>query len=127
MLKLSYSDPETAKKTTFLLAFCVTTVPILLTVVFSSHIVVAAHLRIPQLQESNKFSPRAPPTSVLWTLATVYAIPTATQATALHSILSLLCTVVTLMINPIVYTLKNKDVTKAVRRLVSQWAYAKGT
>ena len=31
------------------------------------------------------------------------------------------------MVNPIVYSLRNKDVQKAVRRLMSHWASAKGS
>lgn len=60
-------------------------------------------------------------------LETVYAIPTATQAVALNKIFSLFYTVVTPMVNPTVYSLRNKDVKKAVRRLMSQWVYAKRT
>ncbi|EPY74854.1 olfactory receptor 1321 [Camelus ferus] len=61
------------------------------------------------------------------TLGTVYAIPTETQAASLNKIFSLLYTVVTPMVNPIVYSLRNKDVKNAVRRLMSQWAYTKET
>ncbi|KAB1252621.1 Olfactory receptor 1013 [Camelus dromedarius] len=46
------------------------------------------------------------------TLGTVYAIPTETQAASLNKI-SLLYTVVTPMVNPIVYSLRNKDVKNA--------------
>lgn len=57
------------------------------------------------------------------TLGTVYAIPTATQATALNKVFSLLYTVVTPMVNPIVYSLRNKDVKKAVQKLLSKWKH----
>lgn len=30
------------------------------------------------------------------------------------------------MVNSIMYSLRNKDIKKAVRGLMSQWAYAKG-
>lgn len=58
------------------------------------------------------------------TLGTMYAIPIATQVTALNKIFSLLNTVFTFMVNLIMYSLRNKDVKKGVRGLISQWAYA---
>ncbi|XP_037368713.1 olfactory receptor 11L1-like [Talpa occidentalis] len=131
VLKLACSDSETVAKTTFLMATFVTMVPFLLTV--ASYVrIVAAVLRIPsaagkQRAFSTCSSHLIVVTLYYGTLGTVYAIPTATQAATLNKIFSLLYTVVTPMINPIVYSLRNKDVKKAVRRLVSRWAYAKGT
>uniref|UniRef100_A0A8C9QAK5 Olfactory receptor n=1 Tax=Spermophilus dauricus TaxID=99837 RepID=A0A8C9QAK5_SPEDA len=131
VLKLACSDPETVEKTTFLMASFVTMVPFLLTV--ASYIcIVAAVLRIPsaagkQRAFSTCSSHLIVVTLYYGTLGTVYAIPTATQATALNKIFSLLYTVVTPMINPIVYSLRNKDVKKAVRTLLSRWAYSKET
>lgn len=58
------------------------------------------------------------------TLGTMYAIPIAIQVTALNKIFSLLNTVFTFMVNLIMYSLRNKNVKKAVRWLMSQWAYA---
>lgn len=54
----------------------------------------------------------------------MYASPIATQVTALNKIFSLLNTVFTFMVNLITYSLRNKDVEKAVRGLMSRWAYA---
>ncbi|KAF7475804.1 olfactory receptor 11L1-like [Marmota monax] len=131
VLKLACSDPETVEKTTFLMASFVTMVPFLLTVASYIHIV-AAVLRIPsaagkQQAFSTCSSHLIVVTLYYGTLGTVYAIPTATQATALNKIFSLLYTVVTPMINPIVYSLRNKDVKKAIRTLLSRWAYSKET
>ncbi|KAG8523432.1 Olfactory receptor 11L1 [Galemys pyrenaicus] len=131
VLKLACSDAEPVEKTTFLMATFVTMVPFLLTV--ASYVrIVAAVLRIPSASGKQRaFSTCSSHLIVVTlyygTLGTVYAIPTATQAAVLNKIFSLLYTVVTPMINPIVYSLRNKDVKKAVRRLMSRWAYAKGT
>uniref|UniRef100_A0A8C0DUF5 G-protein coupled receptors family 1 profile domain-containing protein n=1 Tax=Balaenoptera musculus TaxID=9771 RepID=A0A8C0DUF5_BALMU len=125
------SDTETVEETTFLLASFVTMAPFLLTVASYSHSV-AAVLRMPsaagkQWAFSTCSSHLIVVTLYYGTLGTVYAIPTATQAVALNKIFSLFYTVVTPMVNPIVYSLRNKDVKKAVRRLMSQWVYVKRT
>ncbi|XP_013007849.2 olfactory receptor 11L1-like [Cavia porcellus] len=129
VLKLACSDLETVEKTTFLMASFVTMVPFLLTI--ASYIyIVAAVLRIPsssgkQRAFSTCSSHLIVVTLYYGTLGTVYAIPTATQTASLHKIFSLLYTVITPMINPIVYSLRNKDVKKATRRLLSNWVYTK--
>ncbi|KAM6151596.1 olfactory receptor 11L1-like [Rhynchocyon petersi] len=130
LLKLACSDPKTVERTTFLLASFITMVPFLLTI--ASYICIAAAvLRIPsaagkQRAFSTCSSHLIVVTLYYGTLGTVYAIPTATQTATLNKIFSLLYTVVTPMINPIVYSLRNKDVKKAARRLMSQWTHAKG-
>ncbi|XP_010853016.1 PREDICTED: olfactory receptor 11L1-like, partial [Bison bison bison] len=122
VLKLACSDTEIVEKTTFLLASFVTMVPFLLTVASYIHIV-AAVLRIPSAAGKQRaFSTCSSHLTVVTlyygTLGTVYAIPAATQAAVLNKIFSLFYTVVTPMVNPIVYSLRNKDVQKAVRRLM---------
>uniref|UniRef100_A0A8C6CEX8 G-protein coupled receptors family 1 profile domain-containing protein n=1 Tax=Monodon monoceros TaxID=40151 RepID=A0A8C6CEX8_MONMO len=116
---------------TFLLASFVTMVPFLLTVASYIHIV-AAIFRIPSAAGKQWAFSTCSSHLILvilyhGTLETVYAIPTATQAVALNKIFSLFYTVVTPMVNPTVYSLRNKDVKKPVRRLMSQWVYAKRT
>ncbi|KAM6151595.1 olfactory receptor 10A7-like [Rhynchocyon petersi] len=53
------------------------------------------------------------------TLILVYAVPLAGQMPALNKIFSLLYTVVTPMCNPLIYSLKNKDVKEVLRKLRS--------
>lgn len=131
VLKLACSDTEIVEKTTFLLASFVTMVPFVLTVASYIHIV-AAVLRIPSAAGKRRaFSTCSSHLTVVTlyygTLGTVYAVPAATRAAVLNKIFSLFYTVVTPMVNPIVYSLRNKDVQKAVRRLMSHWASAKGS
>lgn len=128
VLKLACSNPEEVEKATFLMASFVTMVPFLLTVASYINIVVAV-LRIPSAAGKQKaFSTCSSHLIVVTlyygTLGTVYAIPTATRATALNKVFSLLYTVVTPMVNPIVYSLRNKDVKRAAQRLLSEWKRA---
>ncbi|XP_008824992.2 olfactory receptor 10A7-like [Nannospalax galili] len=51
------------------------------------------------------------------TLILVYAVPLVGQMPALHKTFSLLYTVVTPMCNPLIYSLKNKDVKEALKKL----------
>ena len=57
----------------------------------------------------------------------MYVSSADTQNSEATAIASVMYTVVTPMVNPIVYSLRNKDVQKAVRRLMSHWASAKGS
>ncbi|XP_066445761.1 olfactory receptor 6B1-like [Eleutherodactylus coqui] len=50
-----------------------------------------------------------------WTLFSVYVFPTRGQTSTISKILSLLYTVFTPLINPIIYTFRNKDIKKALQ------------
>ncbi|XP_069817917.1 olfactory receptor 6N1-like [Dendropsophus ebraccatus] len=52
-----------------------------------------------------------------WTIFSVYAFPTKEQTLTASKILSLLYTVFTPFINPIIYSLRNKDIMKALREM----------
>ncbi|XP_040273082.1 olfactory receptor 6N1-like [Bufo bufo] len=63
-----------------------------------------------------------------WTIFTVYVFPTRGQTLIISKLLSLLYTVFTPFINPIIYSLRNKDIKKAVyetrnkfSRLAMKW------
>ncbi|XP_066445696.1 olfactory receptor 1500-like [Eleutherodactylus coqui] len=51
-----------------------------------------------------------------WTLFSVYVFPTKGQTLTMSKILSLLYTVFTPLANPVIYSLKNKDIRKAVQK-----------
>lgn len=101
VLKLACSDPETMEKTTFLMASFVTMVPFLLTVASYIHPHCGCCPQDPVSCRKAMGLVLIVVTLHYGTRGTVYAIPTATQATALNKIFSLLYTVVTPMINPI--------------------------
>ncbi|XP_077118568.1 olfactory receptor 11L1-like [Ranitomeya variabilis] len=50
-----------------------------------------------------------------WTIFSVYVVPTKSQTLTMSKILSLLYTVFTPLINPIIYSLRNTDIRKAVQ------------
>ncbi|KAM3926742.1 olfactory receptor 10A7-like [Leptodactylus fuscus] len=54
-----------------------------------------------------------------WSMFGVYVFPTRGQSSAISKILSLLYTVFTPFINPIIYSLRNKDIRKAVQYTVT--------
>ncbi|XP_040274774.1 olfactory receptor 2A25-like [Bufo bufo] len=56
-----------------------------------------------------------------WTLFSVYVIPRRGQASTMSKVLSLLYTVFTPMINPIIYSLRNKEINKAIYDLIHKY------
>ncbi|XP_069618778.1 olfactory receptor 11L1-like [Ranitomeya imitator] len=55
-----------------------------------------------------------------WTMFSVYVVPTKGQSSTIGKILSLLYTVFTPLINLIIYSLRNKDIIKAVQATLNQ-------
>ncbi|XP_056425540.1 olfactory receptor 10A7-like [Hyla sarda] len=55
------------------------------------------------------------------TLFSVYVVPTKGQTPAMSKILSLLYTVFTPLVNPIIYSLRNDDINKAVQKTLHKW------
>ncbi|CAN2390026.1 Olfactory receptor [Pristimantis euphronides] len=53
-----------------------------------------------------------------WTMFSVYLIPTNGETLSRSKILSLLYTVFTPLVNPIIYSLRNKDIRKAVQEII---------
>ncbi|XP_069818037.1 olfactory receptor 11L1-like [Dendropsophus ebraccatus] len=51
-----------------------------------------------------------------WSLFSVYVVPTNGEASTISKLLSLLYTVLTPLINPIIYSLRNKDIWKAINK-----------
>ncbi|XP_072006519.1 olfactory receptor 5G9-like [Engystomops pustulosus] len=55
-----------------------------------------------------------------WTLFSVYVFPTKGGASSMNKIFSLLYTVFTPLINPIIYSLRNKDIRQAMNKIVKK-------
>ncbi|XP_075715820.1 olfactory receptor 10A7-like, partial [Rhinoderma darwinii] len=55
-----------------------------------------------------------------WTMFSVYIVPTKGQTATMSKILSLLYTVITPFINPIIYSLRNKDIRIAVKQTLDK-------
>ncbi|XP_075715733.1 olfactory receptor 11L1-like [Rhinoderma darwinii] len=55
-----------------------------------------------------------------WTLFSVYVFPTKGESSSISKILSLLYTVFTPLINPIIYSLRNKDIKEAIDKTIKK-------
>ncbi|XP_075715854.1 olfactory receptor 5G9-like [Rhinoderma darwinii] len=55
-----------------------------------------------------------------WTMFSVYVFPTKVETLSINKILSLLYTVFTPFINPIIYSLRNKDIRKAINKAIQK-------
>ncbi|XP_069818906.1 olfactory receptor 6B9-like [Dendropsophus ebraccatus] len=117
ILKLSCSDTYHVQLQDSLLGIPLTLVPIII-IMFSYMKIIVTILRIPSSTGRQKaFSTCSSHLIVVsiffWTLFIVYFIPTKGKSSTISKILSLLYTVFTPLINPIIYSLKNKDLKKA--------------
>ncbi|XP_069611008.1 olfactory receptor 1500-like [Ranitomeya imitator] len=56
------------------------------------------------------------------TLLSVYLFPKGEQTLNLSKFLSLLYTVFTPMVNPIIYSLRNKDIKKSLQEMINKWS-----
>ncbi|XP_073511032.1 olfactory receptor 11L1-like [Phyllobates terribilis] len=54
-----------------------------------------------------------------WTMFSVYVVPTEGRTLSISKILSLLYTMFTPLVNPIIYSLRNKDIIKAVQKVIN--------
>ncbi|XP_075715734.1 olfactory receptor 6B9-like [Rhinoderma darwinii] len=55
-----------------------------------------------------------------WTMFSVYVFPTKVESFSINKILSLLYTVFTPFINPIIYSLRNKDIRKSINKAIKK-------
>lgn len=119
--KLFCSDPQLVNLVCMSLTVLVTLAPFGLTLA-SYWKILAMVLHIPSMTGRQKaFSTSSSHLVVVTlfygTLVLVYAVPLAGQVPALNKTFSLLYTVVTPMCNPLIYSLKNKDVKEALWKL----------
>ncbi|XP_077688680.1 olfactory receptor 5AP2-like [Eretmochelys imbricata] len=122
MIKLSCDDTQTLQLVTFTISAIGTLVPCLLTL--TSYIcIIATILRIPSTTGRQKaFSTCSSHLIVVTvfygTLITVYVVPTANTLKVLHKLFSVFYTVLTPMINPVIYSLRNKEVNESLRKAI---------
>uniref|UniRef100_A0A452GJ53 Olfactory receptor n=1 Tax=Gopherus agassizii TaxID=38772 RepID=A0A452GJ53_9SAUR len=121
MLKLSCSDTSMITLVSFILASINTPCPFLLTV--TSYVcIIATILRIPSTTGRQKaFSTCSSHLIVVTvfygTLMTVYLLPKTSTLKALNKVFSVFYTVLTPMLNPLIYSLRNKEVKEALRKM----------
>ncbi|XP_044841930.1 olfactory receptor 2AP1-like [Mauremys mutica] len=122
VIKLSCGDTQAVQLLTFIVSAIGTFVPFLL--VLTSYIrIIATILRIPSITGRQKaFSTCSSHLIVVivyyGTLITVYVVPTADSHKVLHKLVSVFYTVLTPMINPVIYSLRNQEVNEALRKAI---------
>ncbi|XP_030401637.1 olfactory receptor 10C1-like [Gopherus evgoodei] len=122
VIKLFCGDTQTVRLLIFIVCTLGTLVPCLL--VLTSYIrIITTILRIPSTTGRQKaFSTCSSHLIVVivyyGTLITVYVVPTADNHKILHKLFSVFYTVLTPMINPVIYSLRNKEVNEALRKAI---------
>ncbi|VFV42300.1 olfactory receptor 10a7-like [Lynx pardinus] len=122
IMKLACTDTQVAEMTSFICTSLFALGPFMLTLASYTHII-STILRIPSTTGKQRaFSTCSSHLIVVslyyGTLGIVYGFPSGPQYEDLLKLLSLLYTVLTPALNPIIYTLRNKDVKIALGKLV---------
>ncbi|KAM7150035.1 olfactory receptor 5M5-like [Macrochelys suwanniensis] len=122
MIKLSCDDTQNIQLATFTVSTIGTVVPLLLTLTSYVYIITAI-LRIPSTTGRQKaFSTCSSHlivvTILYMSVITVYVFPTSNTPKVLNKIFSLFYTVLTPMINPVIYSLRNKEVKESLRKII---------
>uniref|UniRef100_K7EWF9 Olfactory receptor n=1 Tax=Pelodiscus sinensis TaxID=13735 RepID=K7EWF9_PELSI len=121
MLPLSCSDTQTVQLLALIAAVIWTVVPFLLTL--ASYVcIISAILKIPSNGRQKAFSTCSSHLMVV-TLHygisfAVYVVPIVSAPKVSQKVFSVFCTVLTPMINPIIYCLRNKEVNESLRKAV---------
>ncbi|XP_073402890.1 olfactory receptor 6F1-like [Dendrobates tinctorius] len=125
LLAISCSDTFIVELEMYVLSFPVAIIPS--TIIITSYVkIVSTILNIPSSMGRQKaFSTCSSHLTVVsifyWTLFSVYVFPTKEQSSTICKILSLLYTVLTPFINPVIYSLRNKDIKKAIQE--TRWKH----
>lgn len=123
IVNLACGDTRTVRIPAFIIASLVSFSPFLLTILSYCRII-STILKIPSAKGKQKaFATCSSHLTVVTlfygTLMVVYAGPTSTRWPNLSKVFSVLYTVGTPMINPIIYSLRNKEVQNALRKLLT--------
>ncbi|XP_075128441.1 olfactory receptor 11L1-like [Leptodactylus fuscus] len=121
LLELACSDTFAIHIQIYVISIAIVFVPTTIIVVSYTSIVRAV-LRIPSSTGRQKaFSTCSSHLIVVsifyWTMFSVYVVPPTDLTISMSKILSLLYTVFTPLVNPIIYSLRNKDIRKAVQEI----------
>ncbi|XP_030402340.1 olfactory receptor 11A1-like [Gopherus evgoodei] len=124
LLNISCSDTHLLQLLASILSFIFTLPPFLLTVTSYVCIIVAI-LQIPSTTGRQKaFSTCSSHLIVVtifyWTITIVYVLPKNDTLRDLNKVFSLLYTVLTPLVNPLIYSLRNKEVKEALRKALGE-------
>ncbi|KAM8973178.1 olfactory receptor 11L1-like [Pelodytes ibericus] len=120
LLQLSCSDTFVVQMEAILLCFPILIAPMIIIMVSYIYIVITI-LNIPSISGRQKaFSTCSSHLTVVsiyyGTLISTYIVPSKDQSLSASKVLPLLYTVVTPMLNPIIYCLRNKDIKEALKK-----------
>ncbi|CAI9590064.1 unnamed protein product [Staurois parvus] len=123
LLKLSCSDVSVAKYVVFALSSLVTVLPFGF-ITFTYVCIFLTILRITSVTGKQKtFSTCSSHLTVVCTyygaLFAMYVVPSGQQSLAMKKVVSLLYTVVTPLLNPIIYSLRNQEIKLAIQKYLS--------
>ncbi|XP_069460600.1 olfactory receptor 11L1-like [Ambystoma mexicanum] len=124
LLKVACSDTTWLEMEVFAMSFIVLSVPFLL-IILSYVYIILAIVRIPSATGRNKaFSTCSSHLTVVITyfslLIIMYVVPTSGHTFNLNKALSLLYCVATPMVNPVIYTLRNKEIRGTWRKILNK-------
>ncbi|XP_067409149.1 olfactory receptor 11A1-like [Emydura macquarii macquarii] len=127
LVKLSCNDPQLMEMLTVTFSFPFLLVIFLLTMM-SYICIIATILRIPSITGRQKAFPTCSShlivvTIYYGTLLLVYMFPTAHTLRDCKTILSVIYTVLTPLVNPLIYTLRNKEVKEALRKACRKFMF----
>ncbi|CAJ0949851.1 unnamed protein product, partial [Ranitomeya imitator] len=119
LLELACSETFIVHLEIYIIGFTVVLIPTVVIVISYTYIVLQV-LRIPSSTGRQKaFSTCGSHLTVVsifyWTMFSVYAVPAQRQTVTIRKILSLLYTVFTPLVNPLIYSLRNAAIWKAVQ------------
>ncbi|XP_009868585.1 PREDICTED: olfactory receptor 1020-like [Apaloderma vittatum] len=120
MIKLSCSDPHVVGRVISVVAGVCALPPFLLT--FSSYLcIIATIMRIPSAAGRKKaFSTCSSHLVVVilfyWSILTVYVLPHYNTQISPNKVFSVFYTILTPLVNPLIYSLRNKEVKEALRK-----------
>nr|XP_006123422.1 olfactory receptor 6C75-like [Pelodiscus sinensis] len=126
MLKLSCSDTQALQQLTFIFSALGTLMPCLLTL--ASYIrIISTILKIPSSTGRQKAFSTCSSHLIVITFSygaaiAVYVVPTANTPKVLHKLFSLSHTVLAPLINPVIYSLRNKEVNEALKKTLNKMA-----
>ncbi|NXN73562.1 O1030 protein, partial [Himantopus himantopus] len=130
MIKLSCSDTHVTGLVTSVVAGVCSLPPFLLT--FSSYLyIIITVMSIPSATGRKKaFSTCSSHLIVVilfyWSILTVYVLPHHNTQISLSKVFSVFYTIVTPLVNPLIYSLRNKEVKEALRKHTSRFLTFKG-
>ncbi|XP_053901037.1 olfactory receptor 11L1-like [Malaclemys terrapin pileata] len=124
IVKLACSDTHLLEVTAFVFSSIFTLTPFLLTVASYIHII-AAILRIPSTTRRQKAFSTCPShlsmvTIYYGTLIIVYMLPDTNRLRSLNKVFSVFYTILTTLVNPLIYSLRNSVVKEALWKALSK-------